>query len=776
MVAPPRSVADAGETWRQQIARSEARPVRHPRFVSHHVGSDGTSALHWLEGQVSVRGDWMIDEHRLMRGDALLPATGYVELIRAALAETGLVPADYAIHALTLLRPFYVPEDRPATFRLRLMGGPRRWRVEAFLVSADDSTRLDLLANARIAPVGVVAQEPANLDQIRARCTEHVETAGSGGLQTRQEAHLRFGSRWRVLRRIGFGDREALARLELDPALHGDLVQFDSHPALLDVATGCAMDLIPGYREQETPLNLWVPQGYGRYVQHRPLPAALKSWIRLRTGSSVAAGKVQFDILLFDDQGQLVAELEELQLHKLQGELPREVVTPEPTAAKPQSPAEKALAHNLQRGFTREDGEWAFRRLLSSMGLPVQVASTFQPDVLLKQGEAVAHMYRRTESARFARPELDSNYEAPRDELEKSLADLWGRLLGVEGVGIRDSFFDLGGHSLVAVRLFNEIAERHGIDLPLSVLMQHPDVASLAEKIRGGPPGQAPVELSPANADETLKEPEFTYVVPMHASTVGAGAPLFMVAGMFGNVLNLSHMAHLLGEDRPFYALQARGLFADQTPFETFEEMATAYLEEVRRLQPQGPYLLGGFSGGGLIAFEMARQLLAAGEKVATILMLDTPIRENDQLSYFNKLELLRFGLEEEGLSHLGRKLRDRKAWKESLVKREFERSQEREGGASDQHKFRSQRVGDAFVRALHAYVIKPTEVSVALFRPGCVSNTRCATAARLQPIARSCCRTTDGRLMSRNSRWRRCRATTTAWSWSPMCACWYRA
>jgi acyl transferase domain-containing protein/thioesterase domain-containing protein/acyl carrier protein len=716
MVAPLRSVADAQETWKQQIARSERRPLRGRGFISHHVGSDGTAALHWIEGQVSVN-DWMIDEHRLMRGDALLPATGYVEIVRAAMVELGLTPKDYAIHALTLLRPFYVEEHRPATYRVRVLGGPRRWRVEFFLVKGGDGRRLDLLATARLAPAAPPASGHPGMDELRTRCAHHVETAGSGGLRTRQEAHVRFGSRWRVLRQIGFADDEAFARIELDAALLGDLENHPSHPAMLDVATGCAMDLIPGYREQETPLNLWVPQGYGRYVQYRPLPAVLKSWIRLRPGGGVDPGKAQFDITLFDEQGDVVAELEELQLHKLEGVLPPAAAEPA-TEARVQSPAERAVAHNIAGGFTRGDGELAFRRVLASMETPVQIVSSFRPADLLKQGDAVARLYCRNESVRFARPELDASYEAPRDELEKVLSELWGRLLGVEGVGIRDSFFDLGGHSLVAVRLFNEVADRYGIDLPLSALMQHPDIASLAERIRGGEPGQSSTTEMSDRADSISSEQPFNYIVPMHASTVGAGVPFFMVAGMFGNVLNLSHMAHLLGEDRPFYALQARGLFADQQPFETFEAMAAAYLEEVRRLQPEGPYILGGFSGGGLVAFEMARQLLETGEPVSSIIMLDTPIRENDALSFSNKLEILWSGLKEEGPGHIRKKLNERRAWKDSLRQREHAREQEHQAQAQDEHRFRSQRVGDAFVRALNAYVIRPTPVNVALFRP----------------------------------------------------------
>src|SRR5204862_7058623 len=103
-------------------------------------------------------------------------------------------------------------------------------------------------------------------------------------------------------------------------------------------------------------------------------------------------------------------------------------------------------------------------------------------------------------------------------------------------------------------------------------------------------------------------------------------APFFLGAGMFGNVLNLRHLAHLIGQERRFFGLQARGLYGDHTPHETFEAMAADYIAELRSAQPKGPYLLGGFSGGGITAYEMARLLKSQGETIALLVLLDTPL------------------------------------------------------------------------------------------------------------------------------------------------------
>jgi thioesterase domain-containing protein len=184
---------------------------------------------------------------------------------------------------------------------------------------------------------------------------------------------------------------------------------------------------------------------------------------------------------------------------------------------------------------------------------------------------------------------------------------------------------------------------------------------------------------------------------------------------MFGNVLNLSHLAHLLGEERPFYALQARGLYGDLEPHETFEEMARDYVAEIRMVQPQGPYLLGGFSGGGVTAYEMARQLLADGERIQKLVMLDTPVPEFPELSSLDKISMLHQGFKREGLEYLRRKLRNRR---ESVQHLAQQRQADLQEGPQQRAQFHSHNIGEAFLRALRRYALQPIPVEIALYRP----------------------------------------------------------
>lgn len=181
---------------------------------------------------------------------------------------------------------------------------------------------------------------------------------------------------------------------------------------------------------------------------------------------------------------------------------------------------------------------------------------------------------------------------------------------------------------------------------------------------------------------------------------------------MFGNVLNLRHLAHLVGSDRPFHGLQARGLFGDLAPHETFEEAARDQLAELREVQPHGPYLLGGFSGGGLVAYEMAQQLVAAGEEVAALILLDTPLPGRDPIDALDKLHMHLQRINREGPRFFVNWLTSRIAW-------EQERRRKAAGpGAAETGKFHDEAIEAAFRRALTRYDTKSYAGRVHLFRP----------------------------------------------------------
>jgi FkbH-like protein len=197
----------------------------------------------------------------------------------------------------------------------------------------------------------------------------------------------------------------------------------------------------------------------------------------------------------------------------------------------------------------------------------------------------------------------NSGYVAPRTELEKKICALWEKLLRIERVGVTDNFFELGGHSLLAVRLFAELEKITGRKLPLVTLFQAPTIEELARL---------------ADADHQGKR---SVLVPVREK--GSRPPLFLVHGAGGDVLwGYANLAKHMSTDQPIYGIKSRGQVG-LDEFEHIEDMARYYLEEVRALQPHGPYYLGGYCFGGNVAYEMARQLRSQGERVAELLLID---------------------------------------------------------------------------------------------------------------------------------------------------------
>lgn len=214
----------------------------------------------------------------------------------------------------------------------------------------------------------------------------------------------------------------------------------------------------------------------------------------------------------------------------------------------------------------------------------------------------------RDRLARLPLPEetRDAEYVAPRSNVEAQLAALWQKLLGVERVGVTDDFFELGGHSLLAVKLFSEIERKLGVRLSLSSLFETSTVAGLAELVEAerveARPFSTTLELRPGNGE----------------------APLFLIAWAGGEVLPYRDLVENLDSRIPVYGLRARGVDRRQTPLSTVDAIADYYVEEVRRVQPHGPYRLAGFCFSGIVAYEMARRLTAAGEDVSTLALIDS--------------------------------------------------------------------------------------------------------------------------------------------------------
>ncbi|NIZ14249.1 type I polyketide synthase [Phaeobacter sp. HF9A] len=683
---------------------SEPRPCEAALWQTQAFDSAGTPIF---RSRFDARSDWMLDEHRTQDGSALIPGTGNIELIAEALHCLGL-DAPFAIRDLYFLQPFVVPDAAPREAVMHLRPTEAGFDISLHGATTGGFART---MEAQAAPLAASSVSGLiNLDAIARRCTPR-ET--SGRLRSPQERHLRFGPRWDVLHAMALGQGEGLARLHLPDIARQD--QTLLHPGLMDLATGWAIELAPGY----APDALWVPVSYGEIRVLAPLEAKIYSHVRLIEAEGDTAGSALFDVTLTDTSGRVLVQISHFRMQRQSGGFTLAPARTDNSAAalnliaetqgQPHSQDERRLWANLENGIRADEGGAALERALAS-GLSQVVVSSLDLPALIRQAADSGQSPGKASAQSFERPDLDTDYIAPRTPTEELLASHFATLLGLSRIGVEDSFFDLGGHSLIAVRLFAQIKRSFGVEFPMSLLFDAPSVATLAKRIDAAS-GSTDIETSPADEPAGASDQCFTHLVRLHPGEDAQATPIFIVAGMFGNVLNLRHLAQILGQDRPVYGVQAKGLIDSDQPHDRMEDAARDYLAEIRQVQPEGPYLIGGFSGGGITAYEMAQQLTAAGHTVEALVLLDTPLPQRPALSSTDKALIKIEELRRKGPSYLKEWLQNRIAW-------EQRKRQGEAGPISTASGFNNHKIEQAFRQAIADYQVKPWAGPVVLYRP----------------------------------------------------------
>jgi thioesterase domain-containing protein len=301
------------------------------------------------------------------------------------------------------------------------------------------------------------------------------------------------------------------------------------------------------------------------------------------------------------------------------------------------------------------------------------------------------------------RLETIESFIRPRDMVEFQLVRLWEELLGVHPIGVTDNFFELGGHSLLAVKVISRIQQQLGKKLPLAAVFQKATIEHLAMLLRQC---EGVVRTSP--------------LVQLHG---GSKLPLIFVHPAGGSIFHYLNLVQYLDPDQPLYALQAAGLDEDQPVQETVETMAADYISAIREAGLQGPYLLGGWSMGGVVAFEMARQLQAEDEEVALLSLIDSADPLDDAQAEVDDVALLIGFAQDIGLraEHvdvsmeqlLELTLADQLAFILSRAKKEYLVPPEVE--VADIFRYFS--VYRTNIRAMSTYVPQPQRVNLALFK-----------------------------------------------------------
>ncbi|UOQ67623.1 amino acid adenylation domain-containing protein [Hymenobacter volaticus] len=296
----------------------------------------------------------------------------------------------------------------------------------------------------------------------------------------------------------------------------------------------------------------------------------------------------------------------------------------------------------------------------------------------------------------------DERHDGPRTDTEKLVVDIWKQYLQIPTIGIFDDFFKLGGHSMIAVQVIAQLEKVTGKKLPLATLFESSTVEKLAAVLH-----------------MDSKFITWDSLVPIKPQ--GSKTPLYIVHGAGLNVLIFNALSKSLDPDQPIYALQAKGLNGIDEPHETIEDMAAHYISTIEKANPNGPYALAGYSFGGIIAFEMAKQLKAAGKAVPFLAMFDTYANQPDHFIPFLTRSIKRF------LFFLKRILfffvllrKSPKAtihYKLEAIQRDFQKLKYSKEQYYEEVYGHSYKMALMHKRAAHKYKLTPQNIKIELFR-----------------------------------------------------------
>jgi thioesterase domain-containing protein/NAD(P)-dependent dehydrogenase (short-subunit alcohol dehydrogenase family) len=270
----------------------------------------------------------------------------------------------------------------------------------------------------------------------------------------------------------------------------------------------------------------------------------------------------------------------------------------------------------IKLAILSHEGVEAFRRAISASLPQIAVSSLDLNELneMMKIGQALpANAAAATDRTLHSRPRLSSNFVAPRNEAERKIAEVWQQLLAIDQIGVFDNFFDLGGNSLIAIQLLAKLK----IVFPdrtfsTNEILNALTVAGIAEALTGAPP-PAQVAKVKSNLLAQIK-------------AGGGKSPLYLVHAIGGTASFYYYdLVKYIDANVSIYGIQAQGIDGQEAPLTSIEAMAERYLEAISAVQTEGPYLIGGASFGGMVAYEMARQLLEKNERVALLFLIDTP-------------------------------------------------------------------------------------------------------------------------------------------------------
>ncbi len=439
---------------------------------------------------------WVVREHRI-HGQAVIPGTAYLEMARAAWQEATGEIGPVELRDVFFMRPAVIPEPEGKDVRVTLEKSEAGYRFTIASQPHPGAKEWETHAMGTLTRSSEPLPTARNLKSLASACAERViPVQGTlDFLSAKDKTFLGFGRRWENVRTLRLGQTQALFELELPAECRDDLAIMGLHPALLDMSTGPTNGALLGAMGERGMLVLedafYLPLSYARLSFLRALPAQVFSHSRCLWEPGQDTETLYFDITLLDASGQVLVAIERFALKRVPAEMTGAL---RPAAV---APAGNQYLNTLFSdtaktvGIFPAEGKVAFERVWALLGHQAVAVCTSDLNYRIEKIRSMSQYNSGEEQADevshalHPRPELQTLFVAPRNELEEKLAGLWQAVLGLEKVGIHDNFFELGADSVLGIQYISRAKEK-GISLLINQLFERPTIAELAQALGEG--------------------------------------------------------------------------------------------------------------------------------------------------------------------------------------------------------------------------------------------------------------------------------------------------
>ena len=428
--------------------------------------------------------DWVLSSHRLSGKPAFIGISTLEILHKFALAKDPSLHLEISSIAFVTPLIFEPGVGRVIRLVVKPSGGQMSFRISSKEDKNEKSREMWMdHVKGEFKLSEEVPPERVDISEIKKRIGVHTDYSShfTEVLNNEGRPVLKYDARWNCKKTNYHNGREFLIEIELREEFQSDLEHFAFHPALMDVATSSVIPIVDP--------ELYLPFSYRDISAFRPLPARFWCHSSLDPEWKKEDEEIKFKVKLCDEDGEMLATIGQVSFKRLGQNLGRAVQGPD--AESPVKPVQDLSTYARKTDILPEEGVEVFRRLLAFLQFPQVVINTtdlvqdiYEERPSYKKKEKMVKEEEKTESSSaYERPQLSTPYEAPANEIETSVAAIWKGILGIDKIGVNDTFMELGGNSLLAIQTISNIADEFDLELQPAVFFENPTVRGLSDRI-----------------------------------------------------------------------------------------------------------------------------------------------------------------------------------------------------------------------------------------------------------------------------------------------------